>query len=176
MSSRPQLRSTARGFTIIELMIAVAIIGIIASIAIPVFLRYQNKTKTAEVKANLASIRVAEEAYFTEKGAYLPAMAEPPLIPGGTAADFDASGGDYATLGWRPEGRVYFSYAVVTSADGVGYTADAGADIDNDGVAQLWGYVKSDGAGAVLDGSVGCDVSFLTPTQVGRCSLDNSIF
>ena len=170
------LRSNKRGFTILELMIVAAIIGIMAAIAIPILLRYQANSKSAEVKTNLGSLRVAEEAYFTEKDAYHSASAEPALIPGATQAPFNGTSSDFAALGWAPEGKVYFSYAVVVSADGAGYTADAGADIDGDGIVQLWGYTEPDGSGAVINGSIGCDVSFLRPNEVGRCNTDNAIF
>ncbi|MBI2370572.1 MAG: prepilin-type N-terminal cleavage/methylation domain-containing protein, partial [Deltaproteobacteria bacterium] len=44
-----------QGFTLIELMIVVAIIGILAAIAIPNFLRFQAKSKQSEAKTNLAA-------------------------------------------------------------------------------------------------------------------------
>ncbi len=60
-----------QGFTLIELMIVVAIIGVLAAIAIPNFLKFQIRSKAGEGKVNLAAIRTAEEAYFSEIGTYL---------------------------------------------------------------------------------------------------------
>lgn len=157
-------------------MIVVAIVGILASTAIPVFLRYQAKSKTAEVSTNLGSLRIAEETYFAESGVYRSADAEPPFIPGPTQASFNSAASDYAALGWTPEGRVYFSYGVAVSADGAGHTADAAADIDGDGIVQLWGYKRADGGGAYVNGTLGCNAGVLTAKEIGRCTLDHSIF
>ena len=55
-----------KGFTLIELMIVVAIIGILAAIAIPNFLKYQAKSKQSEAKTNLKGIFTSETAYFSE--------------------------------------------------------------------------------------------------------------
>jgi len=65
---------------------------------------------------------------------------------------------------------VYFSYGVGVSADGVGFTADAGADIDANGFVQFWGYTKADGGGARVPGEVGCDVTGLVSETIGPCS------
>jgi type IV pilus assembly protein PilA len=59
-----------KGFTLIELMIVVAIIGILAAIAIPNFLKFQAKSKQSEAKTNLKGIYTAETGYFGEKNAY----------------------------------------------------------------------------------------------------------
>ena len=69
----------AQSFTLIELMIVVAIIGILAAIAIPNFGKFQCKSKQTEAKSSLKLIQVAEEAYRAENDTYVAA----------TAADFN---------------------------------------------------------------------------------------
>lgn len=59
-----------KGFTLIELMIVVAIIGIMAAIAIPNFLNYMCKTRQTEAKMGLAAIRTDEESYWVEFSRY----------------------------------------------------------------------------------------------------------
>ena len=56
MSAR---RRRIRGFTLIEVMIAVAIIGVLSSVALPGFSTFQLRSKSAEVRANLSAIRVS---------------------------------------------------------------------------------------------------------------------
>jgi len=59
-----------KGFTLIELMIVVAIIGILAAIAIPNFLQYQARARQSEGRTNLGGIFVSETAYLGETGRY----------------------------------------------------------------------------------------------------------
>ncbi|MBW2245257.1 MAG: prepilin-type N-terminal cleavage/methylation domain-containing protein [Deltaproteobacteria bacterium] len=176
MTGIRQRRFGERGFTLIELMIVVAIVGILASVAMPAFSRYQNRSKSAEAKVNLSALRVAEESYFNEHGVFLPANPQPALIPGARPMEFDATSSGYALLGWVPNGRVYFSYAVIVTADQTGYTADAGADIDGDGIVQIWGFSKPSTSGAVVNGGLGCDVSRLLPNTIGPCMVGSTIF
>ena len=60
-----------KGFTLIELMIVVAIIGILAAIAIPNFLQYQMKSRQSEAKTNLQAIKTSEVAFQAERGCYV---------------------------------------------------------------------------------------------------------
>jgi len=157
------------GFTILELLIVVMVVGALSAAAIPLFLRYQLKTRSAEGKLNLGAIRTLEEAYFSEFEAYVSAVPEPPVVPGASPAVFDPITSDFAELGFAPEGNVYFSYGVAVSADGAGYTADAAADIDADGMVQFWGYAKPDHGGALVAGQAGCNVAGLDPLEIGPC-------
>lgn len=154
-----------KGFTLIELMIVIAIIGILAAIAIPNFLRYQLKSKTAEAKTNLGAIKTSQEAFRAEWDAYIPCgltLATPSDIkqdwtPAKTNAGF-------TTLGWAPSGKVYYSYEVATKGgtevDKIagttlkgfsgGFTASAAGDLDKDGVKANNGeFAYSSSVGAV---------------------------
>ncbi len=64
------------GFTLIELLVVVAIIGILAAIAIPVFLNQRNSARDASVKADLNTTAKALETYYTNTGSYPAASAE----------------------------------------------------------------------------------------------------
>src|SRR5438876_11486819 len=59
-----------RGFTLIELMIVVAIIGILAAIAIPNFMTYQAKAKQSEAKVGLGGIFTTATSFFAENNTY----------------------------------------------------------------------------------------------------------
>lgn len=61
-----------QGFTLIELMIVVAIIGILSTIAIPNMMKFQLRTRASEGRLNLSAIRTAQKAYFSETGFFQP--------------------------------------------------------------------------------------------------------
>ncbi|KAI3590112.1 hypothetical protein D9X30_5695 [Cupriavidus sp. U2] len=60
----------ARGFTLIELMITVMIVGILAAVAIPQYQQFVTKSRRAEAKAGLARVQGALERYFTVNNTY----------------------------------------------------------------------------------------------------------
>jgi type IV pilus assembly protein PilA len=62
--------SKQSGFTLVELMIVVAIIGVLSAVAIPNFKKYQAKAKTSEAKVQLAAAYTAEQAFYGDFGIY----------------------------------------------------------------------------------------------------------
>lgn len=146
------------GFTLIELMIVVAIIGILAAIAIPNFLTYQMKSRQSEAKTNLGAIKTSEVSWQGERGCFLtvarwPALALPAggtksgpqtWFPGGAGPAVTAAGpqgwcvgaaaagvttGSFADLGFQPTGNVLYQYATGTYA--VAYTSCLGPALAN---------------------------------------------
>ena len=95
-----KLRSK-KGFTLIELMIVVAIIGILAAIAIPNFLRFQAKSKQSEAKTNLGGIFTAMTSYFSEHNSF---------------ADLDV-------ISWAPVGTSKYRYVISNAALSQGNTS-----------------------------------------------------
>jgi len=71
----------SRGFTLIELMIVVAIIGILAAIAVPNYARYSARTRQTEVKAQLKALYTAARSYFAEKDTFIGGMDELGFVP-----------------------------------------------------------------------------------------------
>lgn len=127
-----KLSKNQKGFTLIELMIVVAIIGILAAIAIPNFRNYQLKSKRGELPTNLKAIKTSALAYQAEQDVFLILAAQPRA-----AANLNASKRAWATdanwtlVGWQPSGEVYASYSGAVNA--LAMTGQALSDIDSDG-------------------------------------------
>ena len=65
-----KFRKTEEGFTLIELMIVIAIIGILAAIAIPQFSAYRQRSFNSAAQADLRNATTAQEAYFVDEQEY----------------------------------------------------------------------------------------------------------
>ncbi|HEY5932560.1 MAG TPA: prepilin-type N-terminal cleavage/methylation domain-containing protein, partial [Nitrospira sp.] len=122
------------GFTLIELMIVVAIIGILAAIAIPNFLTYQMKSRQSEAKTNLQAIKTSMVSFQGEQGCFIGIPAEGVVMPvvnvkvtplpwgAGVAGRVPPTtwclGGGFTTglafndVGFRATGNVNYRYAV----------------------------------------------------------------
>lgn len=133
-----------RGFTLIELMLTVGIVGLLATLAIPTMMRFQLRAKASEVRVNLAAIREGQETYFAENGAYVSAVPVLPLSIGPVKEPWVLSETDvhgFNEIGWMPEGKLHFQYGAKTNGE-LAYTLEARSDIDGDGIYNSWSYVK----------------------------------
>lgn len=138
-----KLRSR-KGFTLVELMIVVAIIGILAAIAIPNFLNFRLKAKSSEAKSNLGAIRSTEVAYYAEWSMWVGNQTYTPTgdrTGNGNKVIWDDTS-RFSILGFAPEGKVFFDYNLEgTDWPTGGFTGNAQGDLD--GNSALSTYVIS---------------------------------
>lgn len=89
------------GFTLIELMIVIAIVACLSMISIPSLMKFLAKAKRAEAYIHLRTLANAEKAYFAEFGSYTKNLG--------------------SDLGWKPEGAVNYTYGFSDGAAGEGH-------------------------------------------------------
>jgi type IV pilus assembly protein PilA len=89
MLARIRKAQEEEGFTLIELLVVIIIIGILAAIAIPVFLNQRQKGYDAAIKSDLRNAATAEETYLTDNNAY---SAQTPVASDLTGLGFKYSG------------------------------------------------------------------------------------
>ena len=162
------LDRTRQGFTLIELMIVVAIIGILASVAIPAFIKYVRRSKTVEATMNVRKLFDSSVAYFdadhVDKTGKIIARQFPSSVSFTPAAHCcaqvggkckpdptlfaDAAGG-WAALNFSVDDPFYFNYEYDSSGteSASSFQAYAYGDLDCDGIYSTYmrsGSVMSD--------------------------------
>ena len=171
-------RRVKGGFTLIELMIVVAIIGILAAVAIPAFMKYMRKAKTAEAVQQIKKLYDGARTYFAdESNARGSTVSIPKQFPNGTVGPTPALGTCCASAGdkcninavlWNSDvwsglkfsmdDPHYYSYTYI----GVGteqnsaFTARANGDLDCDATFSTFEMVGSvNAADNSITGSAG---------------------
>lgn len=141
------------GFTLVELMVVVAIIALLAATALPQFRKYQAKSRVSEAKLALASIYTAEESYIGEFSNYASCLAYMGYVPTGDSADryftvgfsahetshFGVMGGCTGTYVTASYLGIKMGIAIgtnlvgnIVAADNLSYTASAVGLVDKD--------------------------------------------
>ena len=144
----------ARGFTLIEVMVAVAIVGILATLAIPAFISYMARSKTAEASQNIDQMYKLAAVYYTRdlsgQGTnsavtgycIVGSAGRTPDVPLKEKQDLDITAADdpeLLALRFSVADLVYFSYGETSLGAGCGnvpssqlYTFFANGDLDGD--------------------------------------------
>ncbi|HXH74009.1 MAG TPA: prepilin-type N-terminal cleavage/methylation domain-containing protein [Bacteriovoracaceae bacterium] len=131
------------GFTLVELMVVVAIIGLLSAVAIPNFKKYQAKAKMSEGKLHLSSIYTAETAFFSDYNIYGTCLIYMGYNPAAEAASRYYATGFNVTQTIEP--------GAYGAAQNSGLSSAAGDCPNNEGAMALrsW-FTAGKGSGAVF--------------------------
>lgn len=130
-------RQQRSGFSVIEFMILIALLGIVAAVGVPNFIAMQYRTQRAEVPKNVDGIRVAALAYRAAHGQLLSEdIPRPDAFPGKRERPWKAGTG-FDELGWRPEGTVRGSYTLSSIESGT-FKVKGFCDVDANGTQAVF--------------------------------------
>ena len=166
-------KKKGKGFTLIELMIVVAIIGILAAVAIPAFLRYIKRSKTSEATQNVGSLFRGAIAYFeaehtSRTGTVLSKQfpvgvgPSPALTALANGQKYAPSVNDWTNSSWQALSFAmgdphYYAYQFVSSgtSNASAFTARANGNLDYDATYSTFERQASVTAEASVKGSSG---------------------
>ena len=131
-SPLPPSFTKEKGFTLIELVIVVSMIGILAAIAFPNFLTFLAKGRQTEAKVLLGAIASAEMQNKLRTVVFVSCPVNPPTAKG----RWNAKSAEWNRIGFGVTGEVAYQYEVV--ADETGFVAYARANLDSDPVIDVW--------------------------------------
>ena len=138
----------SRGFTLIELMIVIAIMGLLAAIAMPTWLEMQLRAKRTEPYVQIQAIATAENGYHAAYDSYLDLDNNPGTSLTKELRPFIPETAGWPTLGYRPDGDIRCNYRAEVFGSGTWFRVDANCDIDNDNDNET-AIIRFYGGGAV---------------------------
>lgn len=126
-----------QAFTLVEMMIAIAVIGVLAAIAIPIFEQTRLQAKRAELPAMMSGILVAAAGYEMANDERIQVLALQPDETPSKAQRPWVRGTGFDTIGWAPDGEVRGSYMMEYNEE-LHYVAYGACDVDSDGNWSWW--------------------------------------
>jgi len=111
-----------RGFTLIELLIVIAIIGLLAGIAIPMFLGQRTKAMMTEAKTNIQIMATANENFYAENGRYAPGTDGTKTFGDGTTSALEL---ELRAIKFGKTADLNFVYKLESCQDGQAFLATA---------------------------------------------------